>query len=95
MDATLANSRENLIKEIRYRCSYRGTLELDMVCRSLLPHLDAMDDSEILAIRDLLLQPENNLMDWLVDGQHKPVPDEFKLVVGLVRHYFKNRENAA
>jgi succinate dehydrogenase flavin-adding protein (antitoxin of CptAB toxin-antitoxin module) len=78
--------RDTLLKEVKYRASFRGTLELDVVCRSLLPHLDALDDSELQAIAALLQQKEGHLMDWLVEG--KPVPEEWQLVVGLVRHYF-------
>lgn len=78
---------------MKYRCSYRGTLELDMVCRSLLPGLDGMDDSELGAIRDLLLNKEGDLMGWLVDG--KAPPEQWALTVALVRHIFKKSRDAA
>jgi succinate dehydrogenase flavin-adding protein (antitoxin of CptAB toxin-antitoxin module) len=85
-------SRELLLKEVKYRASYRGTLELDVVCRSVLPHLDDLSDEELAAIAALLQQGENDLMSWLVEG--KDVPEEWQLHVGLVRHFFKNREAA-
>ena len=85
-------NRELLLKEVKYRASYRGTLELDNVCRSLLPHLDSLGDEELQAVAELLQQGENDLMSWLVEG--KEVPEEWQLQVGLVRHFFKNRAKA-
>ncbi len=82
--------RELLLKEVKYRASYRGTLELDNVCRSLLPHLDELDDAELAAVAELLQQGENDLMSWLVEG--KEVPAEWQLQVGLVRHFFKGSQ---
>lgn len=82
--------RDLLLKEVKYRASYRGTLELDVVCRSLLPHLDELGDEELAAVAALLQEGENDLMSWLVEN--KPVPDEWRLTVGLVRHFFKTRE---
>src|SRR5262245_56901963 len=80
-------SRDMLLKEVKYRASYRGMLELDLVCRSILPHLDEMSDEELAAVAGLLLQRETELLSWLVEGG-KPL-EEFELVVGLVRHYFR------
>lgn len=85
-------SRELLLKEVKYRASYRGTLELDVVCRSLLPHLEELSDEELGAVAELLQQGENDLMSWLVEG--KDVPQEWQLQVGLLRHFFKNRKAA-
>jgi succinate dehydrogenase flavin-adding protein (antitoxin of CptAB toxin-antitoxin module) len=82
-------NRDLLLKEVRYRASYRGTLELDMVCRSLLPQLDTLADDELQMIASLLQQPEGRLMDWLVEA--KPAPEEWVLAVALVRHVFKHR----
>lgn len=84
------SSREMLLKEVKYRASYRGTLELDVVCRSLLPHLEELGDEELQAVAALLQEGENDLMGWLVEGRE--VPDEWRLTVGLLRHFFKNRE---
>lgn len=81
-------SRNLLIREIKYRASYRGTLELDTVCRCLLPHLDGMKDEELQMVRDLLLESEGHLMDWLVEG--KPVPSEWQKPVAFVREIFKS-----
>ncbi|RYG60432.1 MAG: succinate dehydrogenase assembly factor 2 [Alphaproteobacteria bacterium] len=85
-------SRELLLKEVKYRASYRGTLELDVVCRSLLPHLEELSDEELAAVAELLQQGENHLMSWLVEG--KEVPEQWQLQVGLLRHFFKNRKAA-
>lgn len=86
-------NRELLLKEVKYRASYRGTLELDKVCRSLLPHLDQLSDEELQAVAELLQQGENHLMSWLVEGGE--VPQEWKLQVGLVRHFFKLESKVA
>ena len=85
-------SRELLLKEVKYRASYRGTLELDVVCRSLLPHLEELSDEELAAVAELLQQGENHLMTWLVEGGE--VPEQWQLQVGLLRHFFKNRKAA-
>lgn len=82
-------ARELLLKEVKYRASYRGTLELDNVCRSILPHLEELSDEELAAIAELLQQGENDLMTWLVEGGQ--VPERWQLQVGLVRHFFKTR----
>ncbi len=92
MSQTLADSRELLIKEVRYRASYRGTLELDLVCRPLVEHLDELDDAELAGVRDLLLNKEGDLVGWLVEG--KAVPDQWQLAVALVRHLFKQAKAA-
>lgn len=88
---TLPENRDLLIKEVRYRASYRGTLELDKVCRALLPELDTMADDELLMVRGLLQQGENHLMSWLVEGA--AVPEEWQLPVALVRHIFKKNHH--
>ena len=85
-------TRELLLKEVKYRASYRGTLELDVVCRSILPHLEELSDEELAAVAHLLQQGENDLMTWLVEGGD--VPEEWQLQVGLMRHFFKNRPSS-
>ncbi|MBI1309633.1 MAG: hypothetical protein GC129_07320 [Proteobacteria bacterium] len=89
MDMDVSTERDLLLREVKYRVSYRGTLELDMVCRSLLPHLDGMSDEELQELADLLRQGENDLMAWLVEGAAPP--ERWALVVGLVRHLFKKK----
>jgi len=86
-------SRELLLKEVKYRASYRGTLELDLVCRSLLPHLDGLSTEELRQVAALLQQKETLLTAWLVEA--RPAPPEWRLTVSLVRHLFKNRAKAA
>ena len=92
MNATLPENpappnRDLLLREVRYRCSYRSTLELDNICRSLLPDLETLETSELEAIRNLLLQNENLLQRWLVE--HHTPPPEWQLQVALLKHYFK------
>lgn len=79
--------RDLLLREVKYRASYRGTLELDTMCRKLLPHLDTMESEELQEIALLLQEKEGDLMAWLVEAA--PVPERWRLTVGLVRHYFK------
>jgi|GEM_PF-5442424 len=86
-------SRAELLKEVKYRASYRGTLELDVVCRSLLPHMDALSDEELRSVAGLLQEHETDLMAWLVEAQEPPAA--WKLTVSLLRHFFKNRERVA
>lgn len=87
-DTTLTDF-EALRKEVIYRLSYRSTLELDTVCRAVLPHVDGLEESELRALRDLLLEKEGYLMDWLVDG--KAVPEQWALQVAWVKWCFKHR----
>ncbi|MFZ2586624.1 MAG: succinate dehydrogenase assembly factor 2 [Alphaproteobacteria bacterium] len=94
MEATLPQTAPNtnhdlLLREVTYRCSYRSTLELDNVCRSLLPVLPTLETDELEAIRNLLLNTEGDLQSWLVEG--KPVPDEWQLQVAMVRYWFKKK----
>lgn len=78
---------------MKYRASYRGTLELDTVCRTLLPKLDEFDDSELAAIAELLQQKEGDLMTWLVEGGNPP--EQFALTVALIKHIFKESKKKA
>lgn len=88
--AMTAEARDLVQREVRYRASYRGTLELDSVCRAMLPHLDTFDDAELLAVRDLLLEGENHLMAWLVERTH-PVPAAHAMAADLLRRLFVAR----
>ncbi len=75
-DATLPNpkpdDKELLQREVQYRLSYRGTLELDHICRAALPHLNQMSMDDLKALRDFLLHKEGDLMRWLVDKEAPP-----------------------
>lgn len=68
--------KATLLKEVRYRLSYRGTLELDFICRAALPHLESMDEGTLTGLRDFLLYKEGDLMKWLVDGVAPPAEVE-------------------
>jgi succinate dehydrogenase flavin-adding protein (antitoxin of CptAB toxin-antitoxin module) len=65
-------ARERLAREVRYRLSYRGTLELDLVCRRFLPRVEGLGIEKMEEIRDLLLEREGDLMAWLVEGKEPP-----------------------
>jgi len=64
--------KELLQREVCYRLSYRGTLELDHICRAALPYIPQLSDAELIALRDFLLHKEGDLMAWLVDGIPPP-----------------------
>lgn len=80
-------SRDDLLREVRYRLSYRATLELDLICRAALAHIEGMETAALTTLRDFLLLREGLLMDWLVDG--KPVPDEFAMLVAQLKLWLK------
>lgn len=86
---------EMLRREVRYRLSYRGTLELDCLCRAALPHIEALSPPELLALRDFLLESENDLMHWLVEGH--PVPEAYAPLIAQLKGWFaqqrQQREN--
>ena len=84
-----ATRKETLLREVRYRLSYRGTLELDFICRAALPHLDALNEAELTALRDFLLHREGDLMGWLVDGQTPPA--DVAASVAMLRGWFARR----
>ena len=88
--AMTAEARDLLRREVRYRASYRGTLELDSVCRAMLVHLERLTDAELLAVRDLLLEGENNLMEWLVERTSSP-PERHAMAADLLRRLFVAR----
>lgn len=84
-------SKDLLLREVKYRASYRGTLELDVVCRSLLPHLDAMSEEELQEVAALLQEKEGDLMAWIVEGAE--VPERWQLTVAMVRHLFRQKKD--
>jgi succinate dehydrogenase flavin-adding protein (antitoxin of CptAB toxin-antitoxin module) len=83
---TPASNHELLLREVRYRLSYRGTLELDNICRAALPHLENLNTLDLTALRDFLLHKEGDLMAWLVDGL--PVPADVAAPVAQLRGWF-------
>lgn len=83
-----APARETLLREVRYRLSYRATLELDFICRAALPHTEAMSDTALLTLRDFLLLREGLLMDWLVDG--KPAPEQYATLVNQLKVWLQD-----
>jgi succinate dehydrogenase flavin-adding protein (antitoxin of CptAB toxin-antitoxin module) len=82
-----APEHETLLREVKYRLSYRGTLELDTLCRAALAHVPALNTAELIGLRDFLLEREGDLMAWLIDG--KPVPPEHAAQVARLRDWFK------
>ena len=84
--------KDLLRKEIVYRMSYRGTLELDTLCRVVLPYVTEMEEEKLLAVRDLMLEREGDLMLWLIEGG--AVPPERREVVGWMKELFKKHHVA-
>ncbi|HEX2858972.1 MAG TPA: hypothetical protein VHP58_02065 [Alphaproteobacteria bacterium] len=78
-----SEDHQGLLREVKYRLSYRGTLELDTLCRRLLPKLEGLGYEKTKEIRDFLLNGENELMAWLVDG--KPVPERYVEIIKLFK----------
>ncbi|MCA3243991.1 MAG: succinate dehydrogenase assembly factor 2 [Alphaproteobacteria bacterium] len=64
--------KELLQREVCYRLSYRGTLELDHICRAALAQVPQLSAAQLLELRDFLLHKEGDLMAWLVDGVPPP-----------------------
>ena len=83
-------SAQLLRREVTFRCSYRGTLELDALCRAFLPHLPTLPDAAILAVRNLLLCTEGQLMTWLIE-RTAPAPAEHAPAANLLRACFVHR----
>lgn len=81
-----ASNHELLLREVRYRLSYRGTLELDNICRAALPHVESLNTADLTALRDFLLHKEGDLMAWLVDGL--PIPTAVQAPVAQLRGWF-------
>ncbi len=89
---TSSDARALLLKETTYRLSYRGMLELDTICRKIIPQLESMDDADIQAVRDLFLQKEGDLWSWLVENNTPP--EEWTLPVALVKYLVKHASAA-
>ena len=77
-----------LRREVVYRMSYRGTLELDTLCRRIMPQVLEMDDEKLVDVRDLLLEKEGDLMAWLVEGETPP--ERWAATVEWMRDAFKS-----
>lgn len=64
------------LKRLRYRASYRGTKELDLVFRSFMDaHLISLKYEELNTLEKLMECKESDLMAWLFGMS--PVPAEF------------------
>jgi len=69
---------------IRWHCR-RGLLELDLVLAAFLErYLDRLDAQQLEIFKELLEQPDNNLLD-LVMGRVEPVDARCRSVLELMR----------
>jgi succinate dehydrogenase flavin-adding protein (antitoxin of CptAB toxin-antitoxin module) len=77
------DERQLLLREVKYRLSYRSTLELNLLCQRLIPKTENMDAVQLAEVRDFLLNGENDLMAWLVDNH--PVPEKYESIITLFK----------
>ena len=75
--------RQALLREVKYRLSYRSTLELNLLCQRMIPRVADMDAGQLRDIRDFLLNGENDLMAWLVDNLD--APEKYQSIITLFR----------
>jgi antitoxin CptB len=69
---------------IRWNCR-RGLLELDLVLSAFLErHFDRLDSRQVELFKELLDQPDNDLLD-LVMGRAEPADARCKPVLDLLR----------
>jgi len=69
---------------IRWQCR-RGLLELDLLLAAFIEkHLDRLDAQQVALFKELLDQPDNDLLD-LVMGRAEPIDQRCKPVLELLR----------
>jgi len=62
-------------RRLLYRATHRGTYENDIVLGGFVrQHIDALRESELVALEALLELPDNDLADWLTG--RLPIPPE-------------------
>ena len=62
-------------RRLSYRATHRGTYENDIVLGGFVrQHIDALRESELVALEVLLELPDNDLADWLTG--RLPIPPE-------------------
>ncbi|WP_269532428.1 succinate dehydrogenase assembly factor 2 [Chitinimonas sp. BJYL2] len=71
---------------LRWR-SRRGLLELDLVFEPFLEHdFDQLTPAELDVYQDLLMLPDNDLLD-MVDGRTEPAEPRFAPLLMRLRHW--------
>lgn len=76
-------------RRLRWR-SRRGLLELDIVLEKFLAHdFEQLSASDLLHYDDLLLAPDNDLLDW-VDGRAEPSNPAWLPVLQRLRFWMNN-----
>jgi antitoxin CptB len=62
-------------RRLLFRATHRGTYENDILLGGFVQrHVAAFDESEIVALEELLELPDNDLADWLTG--RSPIPPE-------------------
>ena len=77
-------SRRTRIERARWRCR-RGMKELDVLLERFARRgLDALDDTELEALENLLEAPDQDILEWLASATTSPPPG-IRAIVALVR----------
>ena len=62
-------------RRLLFRATHRGTHENDILLGGFVRrHIEALCESELVALEELLELPENDLADWLT--RRRPIPPE-------------------
>lgn len=73
-------------QRLRWR-SRRGLLELDLFFEKFLENgFDALSAAELEIYEDLLMMPDNDLLDW-VDGKVEPAEARYLPILARLRHW--------
>ena len=72
------------LDRLRWQCR-RGLLELDLILKNFLEfHFDRLDGEQQKVFREILDQPDNDLLDWAL-GRGEPTDPRYWPVVHLLR----------
>lgn len=72
----------NRKKRLLYRCSYRGTKELDLILRNFINNCTV--ESELSLLEEMLEESEQSITDWLVLNESPP--SKYHNLVELIKN---------
>lgn len=73
------------LKKIFFRCSYRGTKEMEILLTSFaLQHLKKLDDTQLDALEHILDQSDADLHSWIIGRKAPPDPIDSALIDHIV-----------
>ena len=71
------NQRQNIIKKLLYKSSYRGCKETDLIIGEFAKeNIEQMTDQDLEVFTTILELPDGDIYDWYT--QKKPIPGELK-----------------